>query len=149
MAQEATASSWRSDVTPAAPLFRRFSDEATSQEWLEENRWHGEPWCRHCGSFNVRRNNHKSMPWRCAERERRKKLSVRVGTPLYRSPLGYQTWAIAIHLLATSDEKQSSMRLHRELGVTRRRYGFSRSASAGRWRQAATGVPRRAKHRRG
>ena len=32
--------------------------------------------------------------------------------------LGYQTWAIAIYLLATGLKGQSSMKLHRDLGVT-------------------------------
>ena len=79
------------------------NDDA-AQVWLEEQRWRGEPWCPHCGSFNVKHNNHRSMPWRCADRECRKRFSGRVGTPLQGSPLGYQIWVVAIYLLTTSVE---------------------------------------------
>ena len=105
-------------------LLKQFPDDDTAQAWLEEQRWGGEPWCPHCGSFNVRRNNHKSMPWRCAERECRKRFSVRVGTPLQGSHLGYQTWVLAIYLLTTSLKGQSSMKLHRDLEVTQKTAWF-------------------------
>ena len=105
-------------------LLKQFPDDDTAQAWLEEQRWGGEPWCPHCGSFNVRRNNHKSMPGRCAERECRKRFSVRVGTPLQGSHLGYQTWVLAIYLLTTSLKGQSSMKLHRDLEVTQKTAWF-------------------------
>lgn len=101
-----------------------FPDDDAAQAWLEEQRWGGEPWCSHCGSFNVRRNNHPSMPWRCAERECRKRFSVRVGTLLQGSKLGYQIWVIAIYLLTTSLKGQSSMKLHRDLNVTQKTAWF-------------------------
>ena len=105
-------------------LFRMFPDDDAAQAWLEEQRWGGEPWCPHCGSLNVRRNNHKSMPWRCAERECRKRFSVRIATPMQNSPLGYQTWVIAIYMLTTSLKGQSSMKLHRDLEVTQKTAWF-------------------------
>ena len=105
-------------------LFRMFPDDDAAQAWLEDQRWGGEPWCPHCGSFNVRRNNHKSMPWRCAEKECRKRFSVRVATPLQGSPLGYQTWVVAIYLLTTSLKGQSSMKLHRDLNITQKTAWF-------------------------
>ena len=64
------------------------------------------------------------MPWRCAERECRKRFSVRVGTPLQGSPLGYQIWVIAIYLLTTSLKGQSSMKLHRDLKITQKSAWF-------------------------
>ena len=105
-------------------LFRMFPDDDAAQAWLEEQRWGGKPWCPHCGSFNIRHNNHKSMPWRCAERDCRKRFSVRVGTPMQGSPLGYQTWVVAIYLLTTSLKGQSSMKLHRDLKVTQKTAWF-------------------------
>ena len=107
-----------------ADLFRLFPDDDVAQAWLEEQRWGGEPWCPHCGSFNVRRNNHRPMPWRCAERECRKRFSVRVGTPLQGSKLGYQIWVIAIYRLTTSLKGQSSLKLHRDLNVTQKTAWF-------------------------
>ena len=101
-------------------LLRMFPDDEASRLWFEKERWQGEPWCPHCGSLNVRVNKHKSMPWRCGEKECRKRFSVRVGTVLHGSNLGYQTWAIAIYLLATSLKGVSSMKLHRDLGITQK-----------------------------
>ena len=36
------------------------------------------------------------------------------------SPLGYQVWVIAIYLLATNIKGVSSMKLHRDLGITQK-----------------------------
>jgi transposase-like protein len=94
-------------------LFRLFLDADAKRTWFAAQRWGGEPWRPHCSSYHVKHNpSHQSMPWRCAERECSKKLSVRIGTPLQESPLGYQTWAVAIYLLTTSLKGQS-MKLHR------------------------------------
>ncbi len=105
-------------------LFQMFPNDQVAQEWLEEQRWGGEPWCANCGSFNVRHNRHKSMPWRCAERDCRKRFSVRSATPMQNSPLGYRIWVIAIYLLTTSLKGQSSMKLHRDLKVTQKTAWF-------------------------
>ena len=124
MVHKAPGKSYREGLSLPA-VFRRFPDDAAAQAWLEEQRWSGEPWCPHCGSFHVKHNpNHASMPWRCAERECRKRFSVRVGTPLQGSPLGYQTWVVAIYLLTTSLKGQSSMKLHRDLEVTQKTAWF-------------------------
>ena len=124
MAKKAPGKAHRQGIS-LADLFRVFPNDDAAQTWLEEQRWGGgEPWCPHCGSFNIRRNNHKSMPWRCAERECRKRFSVRVGTPLQGSPLGYQIWVVAIYLLTTSLKGQSSMKLHRDLKVTQKTAWF-------------------------
>ena len=123
MAKKAPGKAHREGIS-LIELFQMFPDDDTAQAWLEEQRWGGEPWCPHCGSFNVRRNNHKSMPWRCAERECRKRFSVRSGTPLQGSHLGYQIWVVAIYLLTTSLKGQSSMKLHRDLKVTQKTAWF-------------------------
>ena len=101
-------------------LLRMFPGDESARRWFERERWQGKPWCPHCGSLNVRENNHKSMPWRCCEKECRKRFSVRVGTVMQGSNLGYQTWALAIYLLTTSLKGVSSMKLHRDLGITQK-----------------------------
>ncbi|MDE0308743.1 MAG: IS1595 family transposase [Acidiferrobacterales bacterium] len=123
MASKAPGKHFRKGIS-LPDLFRIFPDDDAAQAWLEQQRWGGEPWCPHCGSFNVRSNRHKSMPWRCCERECRKRFSVRVGTPLYKSPLGYQTWVVAIYLLTTSLKSVSSMKLHRDLNITQKTAWF-------------------------
>lgn len=101
MARKAPGKSYREGIS-LVELFKMFPSDEAGQAWLGEQRWGCEPWCPHCGSLKVRPNNHKSMPWRCAERECRKRFSVRVGTPLQGSPLGYQIRVVAIYLLTTS-----------------------------------------------
>lgn len=39
---------------------------------------------------------------------------------MHNSPLGYRVWAIAIYLMTTNIKGVSSMRLHRELGITQK-----------------------------
>ena len=123
MAHKAPGKAHRAGISVRA-LFQMFPDDDAAQAWLEEQRWGKEPWCPHCGSFNVRRNKHKSMPWRCAERECRKRFSVRIATPMQNSPLGYQTWVVAIYMLTTSLKGQSSMKLHRDLEITQKTAWF-------------------------
>ena len=70
-----------------------------------------------CGSANVQiGTTHPSMSYRC--RNCRKFFSVKTGTVMHRSKLGCQTWAIAIYLLNTGIKGVSSMKLHRDLGVS-------------------------------
>ena len=49
-----------------------------------------------------------------------KRFSVRTGSVMAESKLGYQVWAIAIYLLTTGLKGVSSMKLHRDLGSTQK-----------------------------
>ena len=60
------------------------------------------------------------MPYRCREKECRKRFSVRAGTVMQASNLGYQIWAMAIYLCLTSLKGVSSMKLHRDLEITQK-----------------------------
>lgn len=64
------------------------------------------------------------MPYRCREKGCRKRFSPRTGTALEGSNLGYQTWAIAIYLMTTSLKGVSSMKLHRDLGISQKAAWF-------------------------
>ncbi len=100
-------------------LFAMFPDDETAERWFAEQRWGDEPHCSRCGSTNVQSNAaHKTMPYRC--RDCRRRFSVRTGTVMESSNLGYQTWAVAIYLLTTSLKGVSSMKLHRDLGITQK-----------------------------
>ena len=94
------------------------TDEAAG-EWLEAERWPNGPSCPHCGTFNVQAGiKHKQMTHRCRECPKRRMFTVRTGTVMQDSKLGYQKWAIGIYLFSTSLKSVSSMRLHRDLGIT-------------------------------
>ena len=99
-------------------LLRRFPDDASAQRWFEERRWGGEPRCTHCDATTIAASAKKTMPYRC--RACGKHFSVKMGTLMEGSNLGYQTWALAIYLLTTSLKGVSSKKLHRDLGITQK-----------------------------
>ena len=109
---------YRSGIT-LAELMRRFPDDATAEAWFVAERWPDGVRCAHCDSARVLSGaKHKTMPYRC--RDCRKRFSVRTGTVMASSNLGYQTWALATYLLTTSLKGVSSMKLHRDLGITQK-----------------------------
>ena len=120
MAQKAPGKSHRKGITLAG-LLRLFPDDVAAERWFIEQRWGDEVWCPHCGSVNVREDHkHPTMSHRCREKECRKHFSVRTESVMARSKLGYQDWVIAIFLLTTSLKGVSSMKLHRDLGITQK-----------------------------
>ena len=120
MAQKAPGKAYRKGITLRG-LLRLFPDDAAAERWFIEQRWGDEPWCPHCGSVNVREDHkHPTMSHRCREKECRKHFSVRTESVMARSKLGYQDWVIAIFLLTTSLKGVSSMKLHRDLGITQK-----------------------------
>lgn len=102
-------------------VMRMFPDDAAAEAWLASIRWPDGPRCPYCDSDNVLSGAaHKTMPYRCRAKECRKRFSVRIGTVLQDSKLGYQTWALAIYLMTTELKGRSSMKLHRDLGITQK-----------------------------
>lgn len=106
-------------------VMRMFPDDDTAEAWIADCRWDGEPTCPHCGNTNVQVGaKHPSQPYRCRAKACRKFFSVKTGTAMAGSNLGYQTWAMAVYLLATGLKGQSSMKLHRDLGITQQSAWF-------------------------
>ena len=100
-------------------LFRMFPDDKKAEKWFEDQRWpNGERYCPDCGSLNTAKATHPKMPYRC--RDCRKFFSVRKGTVMQDSKVGYQKWAFCLYLTATSLKGVSSMRIYREIGVTQK-----------------------------
>ena len=81
---------------------------------------------RRCG--RVRRRPHLHLPGtrrcRTGAATCRKYFSVKFGTVMEQSKISYQNWAIATYLFATSLKGVSSMKLHRDLGVTQKTAWF-------------------------
>ncbi len=100
-------------------LARMFPDDATAEAFFIEERWPNGPECPYCESDNVQSGaSHKTMPFRC--RDCRKRFSVKTGTVMEASNVGYQKWLFAMYLLTTGIKGVSSMKLHRDLGVTQK-----------------------------
>lgn len=72
------------------------------------------------------------MPYRCRDKECRKRFSVRTGTCMDSSNLGFQTWAIATYLMTTSLRGVSSKKMHRDLDITqKKRLALGHAAALG------------------
>ncbi|MDE0307101.1 MAG: IS1595 family transposase [Albidovulum sp.] len=104
-------------------LFNRFPDEQSAEVWLEEARWEFGRYCPHCGSYGTSvRKSRKPMPYRC--KDCRGYFSVKTGTALGGSKIPLHKWVIAIYLQLTSLKGVSSMKLHRDLGITQKSAWF-------------------------
>ena len=60
------------------------------------------------------------MTHRCRDCPRRRMFSLKTGTALHGAKLPYRVCAISIYLLATHVKGVSSMKLHRDLGITQK-----------------------------
>ena len=103
-------------------LFEMFPDDGTAEEWFERQRWGDPPRCSACDSEHVSKSTHRTMKYRC--NSCKAFFSVRKGSILEGSNIGLQKWVIALYMAATSLKGVSSMKLHRELGVTQKTAWF-------------------------
>lgn len=119
MSKKAPGKSERTGLT-VLQLFQMFPDETASRKWLEDIRWpDGERFCPHCGSLKTTAvKNEIPMPYHCGEC--RQYFSVKTGTVMQSSKVALQKWVIAMYLMSTSLKGVSSMKLHRDLGVTQK-----------------------------
>ena len=95
-------------------FMKMFPDDETAHEWFVKTRWPNGIECPRCHSHNVAdETTHETMPFRC--RDCRRFFSVKTGTAMQASNLGYQKWVLAYYIKGTS-----SMKLHRDLGITQK-----------------------------
>jgi len=99
-------------------LMDRFGTDDAARVWFESIIWPDGRRCGRCGSANTFEAKHRSMPYRC--RDCSSYFSVKTGTAIESSKIGLRKWAIAIYLELTSLKGVSSMKLHRDLGVTQK-----------------------------
>lgn len=122
MAQQAPGKAHREGIT-LIELVELFPDEATAEAWFEEIHWMGHRHCGKCGSVNTyETRSRKPAPYRC--RDCKSYFSVRTGTAMDGTNLPLRKWAFATYLFVTSLKGVSSMKLHRDLGVTQKTAWF-------------------------
>lgn len=102
-------------------FFAKFPNDKAAEAWVAKKRWPDEVCCPRCGSVNVQiQTKHRTMPYRCREKECGKWFSVKTGTPMACSKLGCRSWLYAIYVVSTHLKGVSSMKLHRDLGITQK-----------------------------
>ena len=90
MAQKAPGKAFRKGIS-LVDLFRMFPDDAKAEAWFAGTRWPNGPACPYCGSAHVLSGaKHATMPYRCREKGCRKRFSVKTGTVMEASNIGYQ-----------------------------------------------------------
>ena len=118
MTQKAPGKSYRKGIS-LKKLMVMFSDDDKAREWIENQIWPNGPHCPHCGSFNVQHPiRHRTMTHRCRDCPNRPQFSLKTGTVMQGTKLGYRDWAIAIYLLSTNLKGVAAMKLHRDLEIT-------------------------------
>ena len=99
-------------------LFEMFPDDKTAERWFIKSRWPNGVCCAHCGSLEVSESTHPVMPFHC--RDCRKFFSAKTNSVMHSSKVGYRKWAIMVYLFVTGLKGTSSMKLHRDLGVSQK-----------------------------
>lgn len=115
-----------------------FPDDDAAEQWFEKNIWgdkHEERECPKCGCPDTYDAPHKTMRYRC--RQCLRYFSVKVGTVMESSKLGYRKWAIAVYQFATNVKGISSMKLHRDLGIGQKAAWFMVHRLRESWKQLA------------
>ena len=99
---------------------KKFSDETEAERWFIETRWPNGIACPFCGSLDdvMERRNRKPQPYHC--KACRKDFSIKTNTLMHGSKLSLGTWALAYFLFTTNLKGVSSMKLHRDLGITQK-----------------------------
>ena len=116
--QKGPGKSFRRGITLIEAV-RTYGDEASAEAWFINQRWPDGIRCPHCESDRVsERENRKPMPYHC--RDCRRYFSVRTNSVLQSSNLSLSKWALAYFLFSTNLKGVSSMKLHRDLGISQK-----------------------------
>ncbi len=95
-----------------------FPDEKSAETWFDSMRWPDGTVCPRCRGSSVQSSTaYPSMPYRC--RDCGKRFSVRAGSMMADTKLGYRVRAVAMFLLTTGLQGVSGMKLHRDPGISR------------------------------
>jgi transposase-like protein len=106
------------EQVPATLLeaMRFYSDADIATQALAAARWGATAECLHCHSRERHFYISTRRIWKC--RNCRKQFSPKAGTIFEDSPIGLDRWMVAIWMVANSEQRVSSYKLHRLLGVT-------------------------------
>ena len=134
MSQHAPNKHYREGIT-LTDLFRMFPDDETAEEWFESRIWPDGRRCPTCKNPDTIEAKHPKMPYYCYKC--RSYFSVKKGTVMEASKIRYQKWAIGMYLVATNLMVVSSMKIHRDLGMTQKSAWFMIHRLRESWKQLA------------
>lgn len=97
---------------------KTFSNEEEAEDWFIQRRWPNGVNCVRCDSDKVTERKGKQQRFWC--KPCRRSFSVKTGTLMESSNLGFSKWALAFFLYSTNLKGVSSMKLHRDLGITQK-----------------------------
>ena len=118
MAQQAPGKHHRQGLT-LMQVIEQFATDEQAEAWFIECRWPDGMRCPRCNGENVcERKHRKPQPYRC--RDCRRDFSLKTGTCMQGSNIPLRKWAVAFYLLSTNLKGVSSMKLHRDLGITQK-----------------------------
>ena len=120
MAQNAPGKHYRQGLSLIEAV-ERFRDEAAAEAWFVQRRWPNGIACAYCEGDRIaprKSRNRKTPLYHCNDCKR--DFTVKTGTILHDSKLPLSKWALAFYLFATNLKGVSSMKLHRDLGITQK-----------------------------
>ena len=118
MANRAPGKHYRKGVSLVQAV-EMFADAEFTEQWFVDQRWPDGVACPQCDSSDIQhRTTRKPQPFRC--NGCRMDFSVKTYSLMHSSPLPLKTWGLALYLLTTNLKGVSSMKLHRDLGVTQK-----------------------------
>ena len=99
-------------------LCQMFPDDDTAERRLEQARWADGARRANCAGERVTRRRHPSMPWHCADCN--KYFSVKMNSVTRSSKVRCWKRAMAICLMSANLKGVSSMKSHRDIGVSQK-----------------------------
>ena len=98
-----------------------FAEPDNAEEWFIVSRWPQGVRCPFCTSERItERRNRQPRRFFCGPKGCGRTFSVKTGTVMHGSKLPLTKWGLAIYLVATNLKGVSSMKLHRDLGITQK-----------------------------
>ncbi len=97
-----------------------FGDPETANAWFVQRRWPDGIRCPYCEADTITRRKGKRLTpqYHCTTCE--SNFTVKTGTIMHDSKLSLSKWGMAFYLFNTSLKGVSSMKLHRDLGITQK-----------------------------
>ena len=116
----------------------QFKDDEKANEWFVARLWPNGIRCLKCDSDRVaRRKSNRTTPlYHC--NACKYDFTVKVGTIMEDSKIPLRKWGLAFYLMSTHLKGVSSMKLHRDLGITQKSAWFMEQRIREIWNDEAT-----------